>query len=73
MAEAAIIGTPHPETGESVLAFVAVSDPQLDEAALLEFCKAHLAGYKVPSSIEFMDELPKNTTGKLLRKNCANR
>ncbi|HLR62899.1 MAG TPA: fatty acid--CoA ligase family protein [Lentibacillus sp.] len=69
VAEAAVIGTPHPESGESVLAFIVASDSSLDEAALLEFCKGHLAKYKVPSKMEFMDELPKNTTGKILRKN----
>ncbi|MFC4559178.1 fatty acid--CoA ligase family protein [Virgibacillus kekensis] len=71
VAEAAVIGSPYPETGESVLAFVVTKDPALDEAILLEFCRGHLAKYKVPAKIEFMDELPKNTTGKILRKNLG--
>ncbi|SDQ86927.1 fatty acid--CoA ligase family protein [Virgibacillus salinus] len=73
IAEAAVIGTPHPETGESVLSFVVTKDPSLNEDILMEFCKMHLAKYKVPSKIEFMDELPKNTTGKILRKNLRNK
>lgn len=68
IAEAAVIGAPHPETGESVSCFVVTKDSTLNEDVLLEFCKAHLAKYKVPSSIEFLEELPKNTTGKILRK-----
>ncbi|GGJ92064.1 long-chain-fatty-acid--CoA ligase [Lentibacillus kapialis] len=73
VAEAAVIGTPHPESGESVLAFIVTNDSSLDKTTLLEFCRAHLAKYKVPSKIEFMDELPKNTTGKILRKNLRER
>lgn len=73
IAEAAVIGTPHPETGESVLSFVVTKDPSLNEDVLLDFCKGHLAKYKVPSKIEFLDELPKNTTGKILRKNLRDK
>ncbi|WP_164669549.1 fatty acid--CoA ligase family protein [Virgibacillus doumboii] len=69
VAEAAVIGTPDSETGESVLSFIVKKDPGLTEDALMEYCKAHLAKYKAPSSIAFLDELPKNTTGKILRKN----
>ncbi|WP_174616238.1 fatty acid--CoA ligase family protein [Virgibacillus ihumii] len=68
IAEAAVIGAPHPDTGESVKCFVVTKDSTLTEDVLLEFCNAHLAKYKIPSSIEFLDELPKNTTGKILRK-----
>lgn len=69
VAEAAVIGAPHPESGETVVCFVVTKDSSLNESGLHEFCKAHLAKYKVPARIEFMDELPKNTTGKVLRKN----
>ncbi|ASK60843.1 long-chain fatty acid--CoA ligase [Virgibacillus phasianinus] len=73
IAEAAVVGTPDPNTGEAVISFVVSNDPSLKEKELLEFCKSHLAKYKVPREIEFMDELPKNTTGKILRKNLRSK
>ncbi|MFZ3578662.1 fatty acid--CoA ligase family protein [Virgibacillus sp. DJP39] len=69
ISEAAVIGTPDANTGEAVTAFVVSKDPSLTKDTLHEFCKGHLAKYKVPKEIEFLDELPKNTTGKILRKN----
>ncbi|MFD1850028.1 fatty acid--CoA ligase family protein [Oceanobacillus bengalensis] len=68
VSEVAVIGTPHIERGEEVIAFVVTSDQNITEGYLKEFCKEHLAEYKVPSKIDFLDELPKNTTGKILRK-----
>nr|WP_219914587.1 fatty acid--CoA ligase family protein [Thalassobacillus sp. CUG 92003] len=67
--EAAVVGVPHPETGESVISFVVTNNEALDEPTMLSYCQDHLAKYKIPFRIEFMDELPKNTTGKILRKN----
>ncbi|SIS47580.1 fatty acid--CoA ligase family protein [Salimicrobium flavidum] len=67
--EAAVVGEPHPETGEAVIAFVVSEDPSLDEAAVVDYCGQDLAKYKLPRRVEFMEELPKNTTGKILRKN----
>ncbi|WP_430787765.1 fatty acid--CoA ligase family protein [Virgibacillus flavescens] len=69
ISEAAVVGTPDSNTGEAIISFVVSKDPSLKEDILIEFCKSHLAKYKVPKSIEFLDELPKNTTGKILRKN----
>lgn len=69
VSEAAVVGIPHPETGEAVICFVVADHTGITEKNLIEFCKAHLAKYKIPTSIEFLDELPKNTTGKILRKN----
>ncbi len=66
--EAAVVGVPDPDYGETVKCFVVSKNPQLTEEMLIEYCRKHLAKYKVPSSIEFLDELPKNTTGKILRR-----
>ena len=66
--EAAAIGVPDPHSGETVKLFVVRSDPVLDKAELTKFMHARLAGYKVPTIIEFVDSLPKSNIGKILRK-----
>lgn len=66
--EAAVLGVPDSNFGESVRSYVVSKNPDLTEKELLEFCKEHMAKYKIPSSIEFLEELPKNTTGKILRR-----
>ena len=67
--EVGVIGVPHPHTGEAVKAFV-VSAPgvHLDEDALIDHCLDELARYKCPSKIIFVDQLPRNLSGKLLRR-----
>jgi long-chain acyl-CoA synthetase len=65
--EAAAVGVPDIHSGEAVkLAVVKRAEITTDE--LLDYCRQNLTGYKVPKYIEFMEELPKNNVGKILRR-----
>ena len=67
--EAAVVGVPDEYRGESVKAYVSLRSGQVsDEASLIEFCKASMAAYKYPRSIEIVSEIPKTATGKILRR-----
>ncbi|WP_414200366.1 AMP-binding protein [Pseudomonas sp. F1_0610] len=67
--EVAAIGVPDEVTGEKVKIVVVRKDPELTQEQLLEHCRQHLTGYKVPKFIEFrVEELPKTTVGKVLRR-----
>jgi len=66
--EVAVIGVPHPVTGEAVKAFVVCHSEGLTKAELMAFCRQQLVSYKVPRRIEFCTELPKNNVGKVLRR-----
>jgi long-chain acyl-CoA synthetase len=66
--EVAVLGVPDPNLGEAVNCYVVSKNPDLTEADLIAYCSEHLAKYKIPSSIHFLVELPKNTTGKILRR-----
>jgi len=67
--EAAIVGVPDANFGEAVHAFIVLKDGVAEDVAGLEaYCAARLAKYKVPTQFEFLKELPKNATGKILRR-----
>ncbi|MEX8496051.1 long-chain-fatty-acid--CoA ligase [Sphaerotilus sp.] len=66
--ECAAIGIPDMRTGEAVKLFVVKDDPALAEEDLIAYCKDNFTAYKRPKSIEFRDELPKSTVGKILRR-----
>ena len=66
--EAAVVGIPDPLWGESVKAFVALKGGMtMSEEEVIEYCKAHLASYKKPKQVEFIDSLPRNPSGKVLK------
>ncbi|MGW4395841.1 acyl-CoA synthetase [Amycolatopsis nivea] len=66
--EAAVVGVEDPDFGERLKAFVVRTEGStLDEDGVREYVKANLARYKVPRDVEFLDELPRNATGKVLR------
>ncbi|MCW2238504.1 malonate--CoA ligase [Azospirillum canadense] len=64
--ESAVVGVPHPDFGEAVTAVVLRKPGSaLDEAAVVTVCKQQLANFKVPKRVFFVDELPRNTMGKV--------
>ncbi len=67
--EAAVVGVPDAYRGETVKAFVSLRPGKTATAEeLIGFCRSQLAAYKYPRQIEFLDELPKTVSGKLLRR-----
>lgn len=68
VADAAVIGIPSEQWGESVMAFLVLQGeekPTTEE--LIEFCRERLAGYKLPRQVELVDVLPRNASGKVLK------
>jgi long-chain acyl-CoA synthetase len=67
--EAAVVGVPDEYRGETVKAFVSLRPgASVTEEELIAFAKERLAAYKYPRGVEFLDEIPKTVTGKLLRR-----
>jgi acyl-CoA synthetase (AMP-forming)/AMP-acid ligase II len=67
--EVAVVGVPDPYWSQVVTAFAVLKNGAiLDEAQVLAFCKEQLASYKVPKTIRVVDELPKDTQGKILKR-----
>ncbi|MFT6350453.1 MAG: long-chain acyl-CoA synthetase [Psychromonas sp.] len=66
--EAAAIGVPHEVSGEIVKLVVVRKNKNLSEKDLIQHCRKHLTGYKVPKRVEFIEELPKSNVGKILRR-----
>ena len=66
--ECACIGVPDDKSGEAVKLFVVKSDDALSADDVRDHCKKSLAAYKVPRHVVFIDELPKSTVGKILRR-----
>jgi len=74
VAEAAIVGVPDLNWGENVVAVVQKRPgADLTDAELIAFCKDHLASYKKPKQVFFVDELPRNAAGKILKRELRDR
>lgn len=67
--DVAVVGIPDADWGESVKAFVVPKEGHpLDEQAVIDFCRPFLAGYKKPKFVAFVDAIPKNPLGKVLKR-----
>ena len=67
--ESAVVGVPHPDFGEAVVAVVVRQDNEagaaLTEAGIISALKGALANFKVPKRVHFVDDLPRNSMGKI--------
>lgn len=69
VAQVAVIGVPHPHSGEAVKAYVVVqAGMSVEEDEIIHHCEARLARYKCPQKVMFVDEIPQSANGKVLRK-----
>jgi acyl-CoA synthetase (AMP-forming)/AMP-acid ligase II len=69
VADVAVIGIPNEKFGEALLAFVVLKPgTELETDAMIEFCRDKIAGYKIPRQLEVIEEMPRNPSGKILKK-----
>jgi len=74
VSEVAVIGLPDPYWVEAVTAVIVVkSGNSLDEASVIQHCKSRMAPFKVPKRVVFVESLPKNPSGKLLKRELRTR
>jgi acyl-CoA synthetase (AMP-forming)/AMP-acid ligase II len=67
--DVAVIGVPDEKYGEALLAFVVLKpDTTLEVEEMIEFCREKIAGYKIPRQLEIIAEMPRNPSGKILKK-----
>ena len=68
-ADAAVIGIPSERWGETILAFLVTRDGKpIDTDEVIAFCRDRLAGYKIPREVKCIEEIPRNPSGKVLKK-----
>ena len=69
VADAAVVGIPDEKFGEAVLAFIVLKEGEaLDAEAIELFCRERLAGYKIPRRVKFIDQISRNASGKVLKR-----
>ena len=69
IAEVGVLGVPHPHQGEAVKAFAVLAPGHdIDEDSLIDYSRDYLARYKCPTKVIFVDRLPRNAAGKLVRR-----
>ena len=66
--EVGVVGMPDEKSGESVMAVIVKSNPDLTEEKIKDYCRKNLTAYKIPRTIIFVNELPKTNVGKILRR-----
>ena len=68
VADAGVIGVPSAKWGESPLAVIVRSDADLTADDVIDYCKGKLAPFKTVKAVEFVDEIPRNPSGKILKR-----